>query len=514
MVGISALFGTHQKTQVPTPIAQAPQVQSQNLSGFNPTGGGTYRLQSSLGLAGTTINLSSFKEPISGIPYTMTYLNSSIMYGTLDPVQPTLSEFVSFTGITQNSDGTASLTGVTRGLSRTPGTGGCVASTTLATSHSGQSIFILSNSPCFYSQYAATANDNAFTGSNTFPEPTGASNVATKNYVDTHVNGGPVSVDKLIPAATAGETISAGQVVYFQQSASQWFKASVSIPEASSTILGIAQGSGTAGVAISGGVMLAGLDVNQSGLTAGKNYFLGSTAGTISSATSTRVIGRAKSATTLYVDTTYLPNTSLNNTFTGINTFTGTSTFSSTGGIVVNPANVLDPSGNAPMWTFLGSTTYSGAGTSMTVSNLPARTLLHALIYTEVNNTVGRNAPFRISFNGDTGINYSASTTRANTSTTGAIGIPIQSNQNTGGVLMSNLDIFNVSTTTKLVQIHSVDSGYGTTSATANNMVVQDITGIWATSTPQSINSITLTDGNADNPAFLSGKMYIYGSAF
>lgn len=127
-----------------------PQTTNTPLVGaFSPTGGGTYRLGQSIGTSDTSFKLSSFKEPVSNIPYTMAYLGSDIGYGTISP-QSTISEFVSFTGITQNSDGSALLTGVSRGLSRTPGSGGCAASTTLAQSHAGQSIFILSNQPCFY----------------------------------------------------------------------------------------------------------------------------------------------------------------------------------------------------------------------------------------------------------------------------------------------------------------------------------------------------------------------------
>lgn len=130
---------------------------------FNPTGGGTYTLQSSISSSQTTITLTSFTEPVSNIPYTMSYLNSDIAYGTIAPSSGT-SEFVSFTGITQNANGTAQLTGVTRGLARTPGNTGCVASTTLARAYPGQTQFILGNSPCFYSEYATKRNDQTITG--------------------------------------------------------------------------------------------------------------------------------------------------------------------------------------------------------------------------------------------------------------------------------------------------------------------------------------------------------------
>ncbi len=126
----------------------------------NVTGGGTYRLASSISSTQTTIKLSSFREPISNVPYTMTYLNSSLEYATLDP-QTNSSEFVSFTGITQNSDGTAILTGVTRGLSRSyPYT----ASSTFQVTHSGQSILILSNAPQIYNDIYNYINNASYAG--------------------------------------------------------------------------------------------------------------------------------------------------------------------------------------------------------------------------------------------------------------------------------------------------------------------------------------------------------------
>lgn len=276
------------------------------LGQYNPSGGGTYRLQSSIGLSATTIKLSSFTEPISGIPYTMAYLASSIAYGTLDPQTSNRSEFVSFTGITQNSDGTATLTGLTRGLSRTPGSGGCVASTTLTQSHSGQSIFILSNSPCFYSEYAVKKNDETITGYWTVPIPLSNGNPATKSYVDSLVNGGTVSNAQVVVAGTAGETVSAGQTLYLKQVDGRWYRASVSTPEASTTPIALAQGAGTSGNPITGGVLLEGLDSNQSGLSVGVPYFVGPIAGTVSSATSTRVLGRARTNTSLYFHPDYL----------------------------------------------------------------------------------------------------------------------------------------------------------------------------------------------------------------
>lgn len=135
------------------------------VGAFNPTGGGTYRLKNSISSTASSITLTSFKEPVSNTPYSMSYLNTTIMYGTIEPLNPDKSEFISFTGITQNSDGTATLTGVSRGLARSyPYT----ASTTHAQTHSGQSIFILSDTPQLFNTYLNSADTETITGNWTY----------------------------------------------------------------------------------------------------------------------------------------------------------------------------------------------------------------------------------------------------------------------------------------------------------------------------------------------------------
>lgn len=180
-----------------SPLAATPQYGS-----FNPTGAGTYYLQSTITSSQTTINLSSFTEPGSGTPYTMSFLNSSIEYATLAP-QTAQSEFISFTGITQNSDGTATLTGVTRGLGRTsPYT----PSSSYAYPHSGQTRVILSNPPELYRQYASLSNAQTFTGQITFAvPPIGVNPGGVANSSET-VNG----AGQLATGAQAGAGTSIG----------------------------------------------------------------------------------------------------------------------------------------------------------------------------------------------------------------------------------------------------------------------------------------------------------------
>lgn len=209
-LALASLFGFHQATNS---IAQPIGV-------FNPTGGGTYRLQSSVGGSDVTIPLSAFKEPISNIPYTMAYLNSSIEYGTLEPANTTKKEFISFTGITQNSDGSATLTGVVRGLEFSfPYT----ASTTLQQTHSGQSIFILSNPPQLTNQYANKSNNETVSGLWSFTtspilnpaNSTSTSQAATIGYVNSvSVSGAPLATTtipgRLSVASSTGAALNYG----------------------------------------------------------------------------------------------------------------------------------------------------------------------------------------------------------------------------------------------------------------------------------------------------------------
>lgn len=205
---IGSFFSNYKK-----PVQNVTQV----LGDFNPTGGQTYRLQSSISTTQSTITLTSFKEPVSNIKYTMTYLNSAIEYGTIDPSNSSTKEFISFTGITQNSDNTATLTGVSRGLGFSyPYT----ASTTLAQSHSGQSIFILSNPPQLTNMYANKSNNENIAGIwNFMALPTTTVTCSTsiqfcnKAYVDSVAVAGASNADDstkgIVEMATAAEA-SAG----------------------------------------------------------------------------------------------------------------------------------------------------------------------------------------------------------------------------------------------------------------------------------------------------------------
>lgn len=156
------------------------------MATFYPSGGKSYTLNASISSTATSITLTSFTVPVTGTLLTMAVMNTSIAYGTIQP-KTSSAEFISFTGITANADGTATLTGVTRGLDKNyPYT--TVAGFKLP--HSGQSSFILSDAPQVFNKYASTDNANSWADIQTFvvspiaPVPTTSTQVATKGYVD------------------------------------------------------------------------------------------------------------------------------------------------------------------------------------------------------------------------------------------------------------------------------------------------------------------------------------------
>jgi microcystin-dependent protein len=238
-------------------------------------------------------------------------------YITLEP-GTSKEENISFTGITQNADGTATLTGVTRGLDfHAPYT----ENSSLKKSHAGGAIAVISNSAPFYNELSAKDNDETVTGQWTFTDPnipqmdtysapTDDEQLATKKYVDDNASGA-AAIDRVVMSGTAGATLSAGDIIYLDTSDGEWKKADASTASTSENVmLGIAQGSGTDGNTISGGVLVRGKDQNQSGLTANNVYYLSDTAGEVSTSAGTVSIelGYAIDTDTIYFQPKFQSN--------------------------------------------------------------------------------------------------------------------------------------------------------------------------------------------------------------
>lgn len=247
----------------------------------------------------TSIILKSFTT-IDGALLTMTDFGA-IGFGTLEPGNGTQEEQISFTGVTQNANGTATLTGVSTVLFVDPYT----ATSGLAKTHPGSTPFIISNTAGFYNKFGAKANDEVLTGYWEAPDPITPQGLVTNAYMLGLINGGTVSFNRMVEAGIAGETLVAGDLIYFSEVDNEWLKTDAdTLATVFNVKLGISQGAGTNGGAITGGVLTRG-SYTTSGLTQGDLCYASNTAGAINSGTPgtvPRVIGIAKDSTTLYFD--------------------------------------------------------------------------------------------------------------------------------------------------------------------------------------------------------------------
>lgn len=273
------------------------------MATFFTASGQTFTLGSSISSTQTTILLSSFRLPVTGTDITMASMNTSIAYGTLAPGTSS-AELISFTGITQNADGTALLTGVTRGLNKEyPYT----EDTDFKQPHAGQTIFILSNAPQVFNSYPAKVNAETISGLwtySTLPE-TSAGNATTDNQFVRYAQAvalatGTASINRIVVTGTAGETIAVDQLIYLKVLDGRWWLADADAAASSeNVVLGIAQGSGTAGNLITNGVLTQGLNTFSAlTLTANTQYFASNTAGGFSSTPGTKEVSLGESQTT------------------------------------------------------------------------------------------------------------------------------------------------------------------------------------------------------------------------
>lgn len=162
------------------------------LGATNQVAGGTYTIAGGgVAPADASFTLQSFTIQQTGQPIVTGNL-SSIFYMTIEPGNRTKQEIVGCTTVVQNSSGSATISGCSRGLSPiSPYT----ASTTLAFGHAGGSQVILSDPPQVFNQYPAKDNNETITGTWT----------TTGGFVDTASTTftGPVTLN-------ASTTINAG----------------------------------------------------------------------------------------------------------------------------------------------------------------------------------------------------------------------------------------------------------------------------------------------------------------
>ncbi len=167
----------------------------------------------------TSIILTSMTD-IDGNLLTMADLGD-IAYGTLEPNNSTQEEQISFTGLTQNVNGSATLTGVKHVLFLSPWT----ETSGTTKNHPGGSAFILSNTSGFYKHFVSTDENQTVNDILTFASgatplitdlPSTPLMAANKQYVDNVVSfGAPIaspSVAGLVQQATQAQVYAKTQL--------------------------------------------------------------------------------------------------------------------------------------------------------------------------------------------------------------------------------------------------------------------------------------------------------------
>lgn len=163
----------------------------------------------------TTVDLSSFKG-IDGSLLTMANFGSK-GFMTFEPNSGSQEEQISFTGVTQNANGTATLTGISTVLFISPYT----ETTGFSKSHAGGVLCVVSNTSGFYNSFANRLDDETIlqTWTFTLPNyprmdsvvifPTDPEQFVPKAYADSLAfNGAPnasTSVQGLVQEATVAQ---------------------------------------------------------------------------------------------------------------------------------------------------------------------------------------------------------------------------------------------------------------------------------------------------------------------
>lgn len=146
----------------------------------------TTTLYASISGSATSMRVTPYPKDLDGNKLTMTDFGSSPT-ATIDPKVRNYEEIVGFTGITDNGDGTATLTGLTRDLtSKSPYT-----TTGTGRSHAASAIVVFSNNPQMYARFAAPENTATITNAWTFSTlptftnaPTTGTDGVNKAYAD------------------------------------------------------------------------------------------------------------------------------------------------------------------------------------------------------------------------------------------------------------------------------------------------------------------------------------------
>lgn len=266
-------------------------------------------LSASITSSQTTIPVTSIRTTDDS-PVTISMASfgtAALAYMVIEPSSSKI-ELIKFTGITDNGDGSGTLTGVTRGLAFSGNTETTVAANGKA--HQAGSKIVLSNTHYWYDQLVDRSSTETIAGVKTFSNmpattagnPVNDNDLARKRYVDQTATGTTI-IAAIAVAGKAGATIADGNLIYFDRSDGKW---KLSDADTASTVenvqLGIAQGAGTDGNDITNGVLILGQDDAQSGMSAGTIMYASNTAGGISSTPGTTnvPVGIARTGNVLY----------------------------------------------------------------------------------------------------------------------------------------------------------------------------------------------------------------------
>lgn len=166
---------------------------------FKPLQAQSFSLAGGGVIAGaTSLILKSFKQIDGTTNITMSNLGSTAFI-TLEPGNGTLEEQIAFTGVTQNSNGTATLTGVYNVSMIDPYT----VTSGLAQTHAGSTSAILSNTSGYYDQFPKKGVDSTISGKYTFPNDD-VSNAGIATDTDTAVATAFVTLGQLSRQAISG----------------------------------------------------------------------------------------------------------------------------------------------------------------------------------------------------------------------------------------------------------------------------------------------------------------------
>src|SRR3972149_6288341 len=202
-------------------------------------------LHSPLSSSGTSVVLKKFVD-LDGTELAMSDFGD---FGVIVIKQGDTVEMIKFSALSQSStDATCTLTVATNGRS-IAGTSPYAGASTGEDFQSGAEV-IVSNDPLTLSRFANLDVAGTFTAIMTFSallqltagNPVAANDIARKAYVDSVVAGIATTINVIV-AGTAGETLVAGNLIYFDDTDNEWKKCDAETAAAGGNVVpGIAAG--------------------------------------------------------------------------------------------------------------------------------------------------------------------------------------------------------------------------------------------------------------------------------